>query len=145
MLWHVNRALRQRPRVEPVTMVCGAARRRRRSRSRSAVIRCRCSGATAAVERVGIPGLLLGVVDDYGDAAVATVALAAGETLLLFTDGVTDTPGAGDRFGEERLRAAVDAAPGDPAALLHAVSAALDAFAHGTGQDDRAMLALQRS
>ena len=58
---------------------------------------------------------------------------------------MTDTPGAADRFGEDRLRAAVEAASGEPAALLRAVSTALDAFAHGTGQDDRAMLALQRT
>ena len=71
--------------------------------------------------------------------------LAPGDTLLLFTDGVTDTPGAGGRFGDERLRATVAAAPAEPAELLLAVSAALDAFAHGNGQDDRAMLALRRS
>ena len=49
------------------------------------------------------------------------------------------------RFGDDRLRAAVDAAPGEPRALLRAVSAELDAFAHGTRRDDRAMLALQRT
>jgi hypothetical protein len=58
---------------------------------------------------------------------------------------VTDTPGPESRFGEARLRAAVDAASPEPAALLGAVSAALDAFAHGEGLDDRAMLALQRT
>jgi phosphoserine phosphatase RsbU/P len=96
-------------------------------------------------EKVGRTSLLLGAVDDYTRAEEATIALDPGDTLLLFTDGVTDTPGAGGRFGDVRLRAAVDAAPADPAALLAAVSNALEQFAEGTGLDDRAMLALSRA
>ena len=144
VLGHVNRALRQRPRIEPVTMVCGLLG--------EGEITLAIGGHPPpllrrgdACERVGIPGLLLGAVDDYAEAAAQTVALAPGDTLLLFTDGVTDTPGAEDRFGEQRLRATISAAPPEPAALLATVSAALDAFAHGTGRDDRAMLAVQRT
>ena len=73
-----------------------------------------------------------------------TLALEQGDTLLLFTDGVTDTPGAGGRFGEARLRVAVDAAPAEPQALLDAIERVLDAFARRGGLDDRAMLAVQR-
>ena len=47
ILSHVNGALRQRPRIAPVTMICGLLQRRARSRSRSAAIRCRCSSARA--------------------------------------------------------------------------------------------------
>ena len=90
-------------------------------------------------------GLLLGAVDSYEEAEPTTIELAPGDTLLLFTDGVTDTPGPDSRFGGARLRAAVDAAPAEPAALLQAVSTALDEFSHGAGLDDRAMLALQRT
>jgi phosphoserine phosphatase RsbU/P len=95
--------------------------------------------------KVGCNGLLLGAVDDYVRAEEVTIALGGGDTLLFFTDGVTDTPGAGGRFGDVRLRDAVDAAPADPAGLLRAVSDALDEFAEGTGLDDRAMLALSRA
>ena len=144
VLGHVNRALRQRPRIEPVTMVCGLLG--------DGVITLAIGGhplpllkRDGGCAKVGITGLLLGAVDDYGEVALATVALAPGDTLLLFTDGVTDTPGVEDRFGDDRLQAAVEAAPAEPAELLHAVSAALDEFAHGFGQDDRAMLALQRT
>jgi sigma-B regulation protein RsbU (phosphoserine phosphatase) len=97
------------------------------------------------VERVGKTGILLGAVHDYEAAQDVTVSLGQGDTLLLYTDGVTETPGADTRFGEARLAAAVEAAPAEPEALLSAVSAALDAFAEGTVLDDRAMLVLQRT
>jgi PAS domain S-box-containing protein len=144
VLRHVNRALRQRPRIEPVTMVCGLLG--------EGTVALAIGGHPLPLikrggdcDKVGIPGLLLGAVDEYGEAALASVAFAPGDTLLLFTDGVTDAPGADGRFGDERLRATVSAAPAEPADLLAAVSAALDGFAHGNGQDDRAMLALRRS
>ena len=42
--------------------------------------------------------------------------LAAGDTLVLYTDGVVDARNpSGERFGEQRLRAAIDAAAGGPA------------------------------
>ena len=145
VLRHVNRALRQRPRIAPVTVVCGLL----------------CEGTvTLAVaghpppllrrcgrgcEKVGATGLLLGAVDGYPAPDTARIELAPGDTLLLYTDGVTDTRGPDGRFGEARLCAVVDAAPAEPDAVLEAVSAALDAFAHGAGLDDRAMLALQRT
>src|SRR5215218_7142679 len=45
------------------------------------------------VEKLGATGMLLGAVHDYERAADVTVAVASGDTLLLYTDGVTDTPG----------------------------------------------------
>lgn len=144
ILSQVNDALRQRERIAPVTMVCGVLRE-------SAVTLAvgghplpllkRSAGATG---KVGTNGLLLGAVDAYEETATTTIELARGDTLLLYTDGVTDTPGTDSRFGEERLRDAVEQAPSEPGALLASVSAALDAFARGVGLDDRAMLALQR-
>ena len=38
------------------------------------------------------------------------IELLPGDTLLFYTDGVTDTPSGGERFGEERL---LDALPDD--------------------------------
>jgi sigma-B regulation protein RsbU (phosphoserine phosphatase) len=95
-------------------------------------------------ERVGRTGLLLGAVNDYPGADEVRLALEPGDTLVMFTDGVTDTPGVSGRFGDARLRAAVDAAALEPGALLDAIERALDAFAVGGGFDDRAMLAVQR-
>jgi serine phosphatase RsbU (regulator of sigma subunit)/PAS domain-containing protein len=144
VLAQVHSALRQRPRLAPVTMVCGLLR--------GAELTLAVAGhplpllkRANGVERVGATGILLGAVHDYEPAQDVTVPVALGDTLLLYTDGVTETRGADGRFGEARLAAAVESAPPDPERLLAAVSAAVDAFAEGTSLDDRAMLALQRA
>jgi PAS domain S-box-containing protein len=145
ILGHVNRALRKRPGIAPVTMVCGLLG--------EAAVTLAVAGHPppllkrngCASEKIGATGMLLGAVDEYPGLDPVTIELAPGDTLLLYTDGVTDAPGADSRFGDERLRAAVDAAPPEPRALLEAISDAVDAFAHGAGLDDRAMLALQRT
>jgi serine phosphatase RsbU (regulator of sigma subunit) len=141
----VNKALRQRPRIAPVTMLCALLE--------DGAVTLAVGGHPPPLlkrsgrqcERVGRTGLLLGAIDEYPGAEEVTLRLEPGDTLLMFTDGVTDTPGEQGRFGEERLRAAVDAAPAEPGALLEAVEAALDEFAVGAGFDDRAMLAVQRA
>jgi serine phosphatase RsbU (regulator of sigma subunit) len=91
---------------------------------------------------IGPPGLLLGM---SGSAhwQESEIELAPGDALLFYTDGVTDTPSAGERFGEARLLAAVAGAPADPQAMIAAVQDALREFQVGDVVDDRAMLALQ--
>jgi PAS domain S-box-containing protein len=91
---------------------------------------------------IGPPGLLLGIT---GAArwAQSEIELAPGDTLLFYTDGVTDTPSGRDRFGEERLLAALPDAPADPRAMIAAVLGALREFQVGDVVDDRALLALQ--
>ena len=69
--------------------------------------------------------------------------MVPGDTLLLYSDGVTDTPGPDERFGEKRLAQLVADAPRPPAALLETVAGALHAFQVGATVDDRAMLAVQ--
>jgi GAF domain-containing protein len=145
VLSRVNAALRQRARIAPVTMLCGLL-------SDGAIDLAVGGHPLPLLKRdgepcgkVGATGLLLGAIADYEEARTTTIELAPGDTLLLYTDGVTDTPGPDSRFGEARLHAAIDAAPAEPAALLAAISANLDEFAHGAGLDDRAMLALQRT
>jgi len=144
VLEHVNNALRRRPQIAPVTMVCGLLERGAISLAvggHPLPLLKRVNGACA---KVGASGLLLGAVEDYAGGGEVTIAPDAGDTLLLYTDGVTDTPGDDGRFGEARLCRAIDAAPAEPRTLLRAASATLDAFAHGDRLDDRAMLALQR-
>jgi serine phosphatase RsbU (regulator of sigma subunit) len=81
------------------------------------------------------------------------VPLGRDETLILYTDGVTDVAGPlrGDgaslgfeRFGPERLRMLLTgAAGGSPEELLGVLEAELAAFQEGGQADDTAVLALR--
>jgi PAS domain S-box-containing protein len=102
-------------------------------------------GGTA--EEIGEPGTLLGAFPE-GHWSDATIHLRAGESLVLYTDGVTDARGPVDRFGSERLEAVVAAAAGRPASTASTVAAAIDEalirFQDGRPQrDDVALLVLQ--
>jgi phosphoserine phosphatase RsbU/P len=97
-------------------------------------------------EEVPVRGTLLGVeaqpvLEPY------ELSLAVGDTLVLYTDGVVDArDAAGDRFGEERLLEAVDAAAGGSAeAVAEAVDQAVAAFEPERTRDDRAILVLRVS
>jgi serine phosphatase RsbU (regulator of sigma subunit) len=140
----VDAALMERPRPAPVTMLCAVLRDDHvvlAAGGHPLPLRAR---AGAPAEEVGRCGVRLGALRDPAAHEDVVVPVDPGDTLLLYTDGVTETPGEDERFGEERLAAAVDAAPGGAEALLRAVAAELDAFERGTSLDDRAMLALRR-
>ena len=94
-----------------------------------------------AVRSVGTEGLVLGAIED-GSWSDDRIVLAPGETLLFYTDGATDAPGAGERFGQRRLERAA-AGRADPDALVARVDAAIDGFQGSREGDDRALLALQ--
>jgi serine phosphatase RsbU (regulator of sigma subunit) len=96
---------------------------------------------TAPVE-VGRPGILLGF-DPTGVWPERTNKLKPGDTLLFYTDGVTDTPGRQGRFGETRLRTVLRGAPQEPDELLRVVDQALGDFRSGESLDDVAMLAVE--
>ncbi len=96
----------------------------------------------AAIRELGEPGPIAGAFDD-GEWARTSVELRAGDTLLLCTDGVVDMVGGDGRFGEERLHAALRAAPSDPHALIAHIAAELDAFQQGDQRDDTALVALR--
>jgi serine phosphatase RsbU (regulator of sigma subunit) len=102
--------------------------------------------AGGRAEEVIVRGTLLGVeaepvLEPY------QLELAAGDTLVLYTDGVVDARDAsGDRFGETRLRDAVDAAAGGTAeAVAAAVDEAVAAFEPERTRDDRAIMVLRVS
>ncbi len=91
-------------------------------------------------------GKPLGVVPAATFAACA-ITLAPGDTLLWYTDGVTEARDPGDGlFGEERLAQAVAGLPPDvaPDALIAAIAAVVREFA-GPAEpaDDQAQLALR--
>jgi serine phosphatase RsbU (regulator of sigma subunit) len=72
-----------------------------------------------------------------------TVRLEPGDTVLFYTDGVTDTPGRFGRLGESGLQAMLSGAPQLPEQLLQALGDALDEYRVGEPSDDVAMLAAQ--
>jgi sigma-B regulation protein RsbU (phosphoserine phosphatase) len=85
-------------------------------------------------------GQLIGVLPD-AQIATTTVRLGAGDTLLLYTDGLTEarTASGGDdgRYGDDALLDFARAlAPGTASGAVAAVRALLDSF--GTGLDDDA-------
>ena len=102
--------------------------------------------ADGRVEVLGRPGTLLGPVADpclHDD----RFELAPGESLMLYTDGVTEArPGRGtEEFGEHRLRALFASADGggDAAALADAVDAAVLEHGGGRVMDDVAIVVVR--
>jgi PAS domain S-box-containing protein len=143
ILQRVDAALRKRPTASLCTALC-----------------LRTSPHATAVAAGGHPLPLLigedGIVDvgEHGTMLGAlkrtrwperAVAVRPGETLVAFTDGVTDTIGAdGERFGSERLRQTL-AGLGDatPSALCDGLAAALEEFQVGAQADDTAIVIMR--
>lgn len=100
-----------------------------------------------AVETLDTGGLLLGVIPD-APYEQGTARLATGDTLTLFTDGITEAWSATDRddeFGEERLVAAIRESSGRPAAdVLAAVRSAVRTHTAGGPLDDDLTLMVLR-
>jgi sigma-B regulation protein RsbU (phosphoserine phosphatase) len=101
-----------------------------------------------AVERLAAGGPVLGVFEDavYEQ---SEVSVAAGDRLVLFTDGITEAREAGadedaadyPDFGEDRLvGAARDLRASGAAALQDRLATAVSAFAGGQFQDDATLI-----
>jgi len=75
----------------------------------------------------------------------ATV-LAPGDTLVLYTDGITEAMDrAGDLFGKARLKEAIAAGGSSARAIIDAIIAAVKSFAAETPQaDDLTIVAVRR-
>jgi PAS domain S-box-containing protein len=96
----------------------------------------------AAHRTVGTQAQLLGF-DARGRWETHSVTLDRGDLLVLYTDGVIDTNGETERFGEARLAAALRDATG-AADAIRRIDTALTAFGQGPQRDDTAVLAVQR-
>ena len=97
----------------------------------------RRGGATS----IGRPGLMLGVTDAT-KVTETPVTMDAGQTLLLYTDGVTEAGRSSGPLGEHGLRAIcrdASAAPVDD--LLRDIEAAAKTHSGGVLRDDLALLA----
>ena len=99
--------------------------------------------ATGQVEVLGETGTLLGVVRDP-DLSEHTAVLAAGDTLVLYTDGITEAR-APERFLEQPELAALleKLGPLDPAQLARRIEDAALGHEQGSPRDDMAILVLR--
>jgi sigma-B regulation protein RsbU (phosphoserine phosphatase) len=103
-------------------------------------LRRRADGST---ETIGRPGRLLGMVRT-ADISESTAVLRAGDTVVLYTDGVTE--GRHDRsfFGEAGLVEVLSSSAGLTAqATADAVVTAVLAFQDGSARDDIAVVVLK--
>jgi len=99
--------------------------------------------AAGGVEEVGGMGTLLGLLPDPA-LADERAELGPGDTLLLYTDGITEARAPERVIGEEALRQAVARGPGDSAQGLVEHMAAFAVGKEGTPpRDDMALLALR--
>jgi phosphoserine phosphatase RsbU/P len=96
-----------------------------------------------AVREAPIAGPLLGAFDD-ARWPQEDVDVAAGELVLLYTDGVVETPGEHDRFGAARLQSLLGKSAGaSPQEVLDRLDGEIDAFRRGPRRDDVVVLALR--
>ncbi len=99
--------------------------------------------ADGTAELIGRFGTALGLVEAV-DLHCTQHLLAAGETLLLYTDGITECRRGPEQFDENRLLEAAAAGPGLSAARLVAtVREAVQRFAPDIWSDDVALLAVR--
>jgi serine phosphatase RsbU (regulator of sigma subunit) len=93
--------------------------------------------ASGAIERLSEGGVPFGIFADTGHSCV-TVALAPGDRLVMFTDGVVEAEDKNsDEYGEERLLIQVKHAVADNAGeLVRRIMADVDRFAGEARQHD---------
>lgn len=83
------------------------------------------------------------VLGAFADASwgIEHIQVRPGQQLVVITDGVTESTGAEERFGEQRLRAAL-AGVSSPALAVQRIEGALNEFSAGALDDDAAILAI---
>jgi sigma-B regulation protein RsbU (phosphoserine phosphatase) len=99
---------------------------------------------SGALERLDATALMLGAFTRWS-CTVADVALAPGDALVIYSDGVTEAASAsGDEFGDARLERVLRSVQGRAAAeVVDAVLAAVAAFSSGPRGDDVTVMALR--
>lgn len=142
----VNDVLRDQPDLSVVTAVC-ACLRSGDDGAEAAIVSAGHPlplrvGRDGTVDPVGRHDIVLGAVDE-GEWSETVVPVQPGETLLFYTDGVTELPGERDRFGDERLAEVAGDGPTGAQELVTRIERRLDEFRAGEFEDDRAMLAVE--
>lgn len=100
-----------------------------------------CGGDCVLVDTPAGPPL--GVVEmEYPE---STGVLAPGETLVLYTDGVTEARRDGGLYGEQRLLEALSGVLAEPNKTVQALFADVEEYARGSLADDLLIVALRRA
>ena len=102
--------------------------------------------ANGEVERLKSTGPLLGILELAEFAVVAETALEPGDTLIVYTDGITESiSSSGEQFGDQRaLEVAVRHRREDARAILNSLFAAVFAFADRSAiHDDMTAVAIK--
>ncbi len=95
-----------------------------------------------SVEAIGCPGTLLGAFEEVQLRDTETL-LAPGDTLVLYTDGITEARGGHERFGEGRLREVLGGVAASAEEVAARIDAAVTDFTAGSRSDDMAVLVLR--
>ncbi len=99
--------------------------------------------STGEVEWLGEGGLPLGI-EEGSDYKVARIELEPGDTLVFYTDGLTEAPRHGRPFGQGRFRDIVgEYALGTPGELVQALRRAVEAWVSDDLRDDLALVVCQ--
>jgi Stage II sporulation protein E (SpoIIE)/GAF domain/PAS fold len=143
VLRHLDEELRARPSSAMCTALCARIHERRVVLASAGHPPALHLAADGGVTEIPTPGPLLGAFAD-SEWQAETLAVAPGELMLLYTDGVTETASeSGERYGVDRLSRFLSAHAGArPQPLLDALATALDLFRGGVPTDDIAALAL---
>lgn len=93
-----------------------------------------------SVVEAASPAPVLGAFQDE-EWRVEAAVVTPGQQLVVITDGITEAVGSGERFGEERLQAAL-ARISSPAIAAQRLEGALHEFTGGEMEDDAAIIAI---
>jgi phosphoserine phosphatase RsbU/P len=97
--------------------------------------------ASGAVEELKATATVLGLFEEW-DCLVAEVVIAAGDVLVVYTDGVSEaSPNEEDEFGEQRLiDAARDGGERSADEILEAIIREVQGFSQGEQADDMTLI-----
>ena len=97
--------------------------------------------ADGSVERLGVTAGVIGLFTPW-ECCTSTVRLAAGDTLVVFTDGASEaTSDGGEEFGEDRLLDVIREHRGEPAAqLLQTIVDEVRAYGGADQYDDLTLI-----
>jgi sigma-B regulation protein RsbU (phosphoserine phosphatase) len=103
-----------------------------------------CRRADGGIETLGRPGSFLGL-EETAKVSESTAVLSPGDTVVLYTDGVSEAHEGDAFFGESGIAEVLAAADGLTAqAVADAIVAAALDFQHGPARDDIAVVVLRK-